>query len=559
MYSFCGKKWARAPEISDLAELQKIILQNRKLDSHEKIEKFLSPSFADLHDPFLMRGAKIAVEKILEKIRKKERILIFGDFDVDGISATTILVAALREIGAKISFRIPDRNKNSHGLKKFLIDEIATKNVKLIVTVDCGINDCAEISHAKNLGIETIVTDHHESKKNFFPHDAIAVLNPKQKNCNYPEKNLSGAAIAFKLISAIAEKFFEKNPEKIALFLEKFLEIAALGIVADCVEMTGENRILAKFGIEKLKFTKWDGIQKIFEKTGTEIENINEETIGFLLAPRLNAASRIDDVYVAANLFLGDESQNFARVEKLENLNEIRRELTENAVKKSLPQLQKNSPLNFFFDENWSPGILGLLAGRFAEKTEKPTIAATIRDDGKLAASCRAPGNFSIIEALQNCAEFLENFGGHRGAAGFLTDPKNKKKIHENLENFFKKNPQKKIPQPIDAFVSPEILNFELADFLNFLRPFGDQNPAPIFGLKSATVVDFAPLGKNKNHAKIWLEKNGQNLEFILFFGETILQKIAHEQRVDAIFSVSQNFFRGKKKLQFLLRDLREI
>jgi len=552
--SILGKIWNDAPLVTKNEELLNIILKNRGLVEHESIQSFLQPSLQDLHDPFAMKGVKEAIFRIKTAFSKKERIVVFGDFDADGITSTVILTEGLKSLGGIVSYRIPDRNLHSHGLKKYFLDDLAKKNVKLVITCDCGINDKEEVDYAKSLGIDIIITDHHEPDEGKYPEKALAIINPKQKKCDYPEKNLSGAGIAFKLISALAEDILDED--EIAEFLEKFLEVCAIGLIADCVSLTNENRILTKFGLEKLKNTKWQGLKKLLESSDVNFENINEEIINYKIAPKLNAASRIGDVLVASQLFLGEDAEHFRRIEILENWNETRQKMTEKALKESFEQINEKNNFQFFFHKDWLPGVLGLICGRQAELLDQPVIAATVRHDGKITASCRAPNGFSIIKALHFSAEYFENFGGHDGAAGFLTMHENIENIKAKLLEYFSKysRPPKKIC--VDAFLEPEILNFDLSNFLNFLRPFGEGNPEPIFGFKDASIEKFSLIGKNKNHARININVANKPFEIMAFFCGNILEKIKINQRADFIFTITENIWKDKKRLQLKLVDI---
>jgi len=562
MTSFSGKTWQLAPDVVRIEKAIEILLKNRKLETYDVIRNFLNPRLHDCHDPFEMFGMEKSINRILRAIENGERIMIFGDFDTDGIASTVILVDALRTLGAKISYRIPDRNRDSHGLKKYFIDEIATKNVKLIITCDCGINDAEEVSHAANLGIDVIVTDHHEPCESQFPIDATAVLNPKMQLCEYPEKNLSGSAIAFKLISAIGSVVFEKSQKKLQNFCEKYLEIAAIGIIADCVKLTGENRVLVKFGLKKLQKTSWKPLQKMLARERIDPKNVDTETIGFFIAPRLNAASRIGDVLVASELFLASDNCHERRIDQLEKWNEIRRERTESAVRESRDQVRPNAPFQFFCNKNWIPGILGLIGGRFCEEFDTPIVVATIRDDGLLAASCRAPDGFSMINALRSCpSNLFISFGGHEGAAGFLAEPWNFQKIRDCLDDHFSKFNRLDPKIKIEMFLSHEICNEkseELCDFLKNLAPMGEGNQNPIFAVRNAKILDFSVIGKNKNHAKITVEIGKKQFDFVNFFHGDFCEKIRTGMEIDLAFTISENFFKKRRRIQFRIVDARQ-
>jgi single-stranded-DNA-specific exonuclease len=407
--SWNKKNWASSPTIQNLDQLEALLLTNRNLIDHDTIQAFLHPALTDLHDPFMIKGMNDAVYRMLRAIDHGERIIVFGDFDTDGITSTAILVQALRDMGATVSYRIPDRNTQSHGLKKSHIDEIASKQTTLIITCDCGINDRDAISYAREKNIDVIVTDHHESNEERFPSDAIAVLNPRVLGCQYPEKNLSGAGIALKFVMALGSKKFQGDD--LMDFLEKFFEICAIGLIADCVNLSGENRIIAKFGLEKMHQTSWEGLRRLLTHCRIDPRNIDEQTVGFTIAPRLNAASRIGDVLVATQLFLGEDDLHAGRITKLNQLNQIRREMTQQAYRQSTSQVREGAAMQFLFHQNWNPGILGLLAGRYSEELDVPVVAASIRADGLLTASGRAPVGYQMATALQAQKSLFIHFG----------------------------------------------------------------------------------------------------------------------------------------------------
>jgi single-stranded-DNA-specific exonuclease len=553
---FRNSFWQEAPEISNFTELKKIIFHNRGLRTDLEISDFFTPELVKLHNPFLFSQMRKAVDRIFLAIKNKERIMIFGDFDADGITSTTILTVGLRELGAEVSYRIPDRNRDSHGLKTHFIDEFQEENVGLIITCDCGTNDAEEVAYAKKLKIDTIITDHHESDLFRYPKDAIACLNPRIKGETYPEKQLSGSAVAFKLISACAVEVFPTK--EVDIFLEKFLEMAAIGVIADCVDLLGENRILAKLGLSKIKGTDWSGLRKLLDRANIDLRNISAETIGFTIGPRINAASRIGDVYIASELFCGDEEKHFERLDYLEEFNLLRQKLTEEAVLKAKSQIREDASSQFFFNKDWIPGVLGLLCSRYVSVFDCPVFAATIREDGLLTASCRASAGFSIIEALNANAELFHKFGGHNGAAGFLADPKNLKEIEEKLNLFFAENNKKEIPVSVDAFLSSDLLKIETMDFLNNFAPFGKGNENPVFGIKNARVYDFQTMGKNKNHGRIFLDFEDEKIELIAFFCTDLLEKIEIGKKYDFLFTMATNFWRGEERIQFRFFDVRE-
>ncbi len=556
--SFSHKIWKFSSEetIFDLSQLQSLLLKSRGLTHHEDIQKFLEPSLQDLISPWAMNGMKKAVERIIRAIETQERIVVFGDFDTDGITATVILVHTLKTLGANVSYRIPERNTDSHGLKNHLLDELAQRNVSLVITVDCGINDAPEVEYAAKRGIDIIVTDHHEPEESAFPEAAIAVINPKGGKNGNTFKDLSGSAVAWKLAAAIAEKR-ATNEDQLSSLLNPILEIAAIGIIADCVPLVEENRILAKFGIEKMKQTPWKGLLHLLEETGTPLEKITEDTIGFVIAPHLNAASRIGDVLIAAQLFLGKEEENGVRVQTLREWNSSRRSLTEDSVREAKIQVRQDAPFQIFYNETWKPGILGLLASRYSQQLGVPVIACTKRADGKISASCRAPEPYSIIHGLRTAESFLERFGGHAGAAGFLMEASQFEKLRNSLDTHFSELDIGALPQRIDAWISPELLHWELLDFLKFFAPFGIGNPLPVFGIRNVTITNIRPIGAQKNHIKLKGTIDGEELEFIAFFAGHILEQVHVGDHIDIALTLGENEWNGEQTLQLRVEDMR--
>ncbi len=557
MTSFLNKQWAEAPSVSDMQDLINLLIKSRGLESEKHEKSFLNPSLADQHNPYRMHSMEVAVNRILEAIVKKERIMIFGDFDADGITSTVILAGGLREMGALTSYRIPNRAEDSHGLKDYLIDEIATKNVQLLITCDCGINDKHEVSHASKLGIDVIVTDHHEPDPEYFPDEALAILNPKLEHCNYPEDQLSGAGIAYKLISALAEKRIP-NLKQGDKFLHKYLEVCAFGLIADCVPMTGENRILTKFGLNAMKNSQWPGIKGLLKNTNTAEAGIDEETIGFVLAPRINAASRMGDVLQASQLFLGNQNLNDKRIAELERLNDMRRDFTDLAFAECLSRVEEDAPCQFFVDESWNPGILGLIAGKFADQLKVPVIAARINEDGTMSGSCRAPQGYSVISALRECDDIFEKYGGHDGAAGFSTKYIYLSRLKETLKKYFRDTQVEQIDTSIVAFIDSYALNFDLLDFTKQLGPYGIDNPMPIFGIEEAEINDFFQMGKTKSHLRLELKIGKDQQQFVGFFLGHLYEELKIGKKVDVLFTIGENYWGDERKLQCRLVDVRE-
>ncbi len=566
--SFSGKKWTNRKDVSKQEALFDFLLENLNVPKSE-LPSFFSPHFSHLHDPWIMSGMKNAISRILHALKNKERIMIFGDFDTDGITSTVILVSALREMGADVSYRIPHRKLDSHGLKKNILDEIFSKKVSLVMTCDCGINDTEELAYARTLGMDTIVTDHHEPDPTIHTREAIAVLNPRLKECLYPEKNLSGAGIAFQVVNALWDAFlisldgdqkilFLKKYHSKEHFLKKYLELAAIGLIADCVPLRGENRIFAKLGLEQLKSTQWPGLRLMMQQAQIDVRTIDAETVSFVLAPRLNASSRIGDVMKATELFLGTEKNHQLRLAQLEIFNEKRKHLTSLSFQKSLDQIHENASCQILRDDTWDLGVLGLLASRHTEHLRVPVIAAALRKDGFLAASARAPLGYSLIRAFQEHASLFHTFGGHDLAAGFVAKPSLFLEIQTALSVYFQSfSAVRQHEIFVSAFLNPALFHFDLVDFLRLLGPFGAGNDRPIFGIRRVKIVDYTSVGTHRNHIKFTFSRDKKFFNSIAFFAENFLSYIQIDDTVDIAFTLSDSYWNGQRRLEIRIVDMR--
>ncbi|HEY5713925.1 MAG TPA: single-stranded-DNA-specific exonuclease RecJ, partial [Candidatus Gracilibacteria bacterium] len=538
-----------------LESLKKALIESFEVPLSAIDQVFLDPEIQHLHDPFLMSGMDKAVAKIREylpqisniKDQKSKRIMIYGDFDTDGVTSTIILVQALTQLGAVVSYRIPDRTSHSHGLKKEIIDEIVEKQVGLLITCDCGINDHEEVAYAVSKGLEVIVTDHHDPDPKRFPREALAVVNPLLDHCAYPDQNLSGAGIALKLVQALLDP----------CELEPYLEMAAMGIIADCVPLRGESRIIAKLGLEALKDTGWEGLRSFFIEQEIDPDAINEETVAFHLAPRINAASRLGDVMMATQLFLGEPSKIDARWGYLHNLNEKRKVLTDQTLQEALEQVDETAACQIVFAPHWRQGILGLVASRISEKYTQPVLAVRQVDEYLVSGSCRAPEGFSMIEALRANEDLLLQYGGHAGAAGFTCKLSNLRTLEQRLKDYFAAQNIEKAALSLAALVNIEVLNMELVDFLNRLAPFGMGHQKPILGIEGLQILSVQPMGQSGDHFRLTGSKDDQVVELVGFFKGDWITQITPGEIHDVAFTVGDNYFQGERKIQLKLEDIR--
>ncbi len=566
--SLLGKRWIlknRDPE----QKLIDKIMANRGLEQSDLIATFFSDK-EEFLDPFLMKDMKKAVERITKAIAEKERIIVYGDYDVDGITGTTILVKTLARLGALVSYRIPHRFDDGYGLHDKYIDECASIGAKLIITVDCGISCAPQIAKANTLGIDTIVTDHH-TIPDILP-QAYAILHPLQSDCPYPFKGLTGSAVAFKFASALLQSL---SPDAHLEFLESLTDLASFGTVADCGPLIGENRTIVKRGLKAFKRTRWTGLRHMKQLAKIDDNEIDTTTIGFKLAPRINAAGRIDHPYVALQLLLREEDDTRTRAlaEKLESLNVQRQEMTRRAIDEAMkfykPQYHKH--LFIAHSKDWHTGILGLIASRAVNTFGCPAIILQDRGD-MLVASARSIDGCNITDLIGSQAQNLVTFGGHAAAAGFSVS---KEKLHI-VEREFYKTAQKLWGSEsggftptlgLDCEVAHHELTVENALLIEKMQPFGIGNEKPLLALRNAIVTEISLIGKQHNHARLTImpQRSAGSSGPVpvpitgIFFSapEKILRRqIPNDAPVSIACNLELNRFRGKTTLQLMVTDV---
>lgn len=504
---------------------------------------FSDASLSDLHDPFLFEDMKKAAERLHHAVKTRQRIWVYGDYDVDGTSGASLLIHALRSLGAEVSYRVPHRLNEGYGLHKHYVDEAAQNKVAIIITVDCGISCKKEIDYAESLGINVIITDHHTVPT--AKPSAFSILHPQLSS--YPFKHLSGSGVAFKLAQALL------RDEKMIAAL---IDLASLGTVADCVPLIGENRSIVKLGLKQLAHTKWEGLRAILESSGNLYNTeFTTETIGFQIGPRINAAGRMDTPMWAIQTLLasGPAAKKFAK--KLEELNHNRRNLTSKIFDEALRKINGEEEIIIAEGEGWSSGLVGLIAGKIQEKFSRPTLILDDRGD-RLIGSARSVAGFNVIEAITRASALLEHFGGHEMAAGFKLKKSNyadfKKILTESAKTHFAKNPpQKKLELETELFA--EDLNLESSDKIESFAPFGVGNPKPVFLLQNAEIINLKTIGKNAEH-----------LKFSLKFGQKIHSGVAFKMAPEAAnlqnskklaVQLEKNEWQGRADLQVKLVD----
>ncbi len=560
--SLLNRNWKLKPHDETLNIIQNILI-NRGITDQDDVNAYLNPSYKKgFHNPFLMKDMDKAVERVKEAVAKNERIIVFGDYDVDGISGTAVLVNALKQIGANVSYRLPHRVKDGYGLSTKFIDEFVEKGVGLIVTVDCGISCGGEISYAKEKGIDVIITDHHTIPEN-PPTDAYATLHPKQEDCPYPFKGLTGSGVAYKLASALITDNFtgQEKDEK----LYQLLDLASLGTVADIGPLLGENRIIVKYGLEALGKTKWKGLKLLLDQAGIdEGQKLDVSTIGFKIGPRINAAGRIDHPYRALKMLLheGDDESGKEIAGQLEELNTQRQQMVFEALEEAFEMVAETAEekkILIVWSPEWHMGILGLIAGKLTERYGIPTIAMQ-EFEGHLVASFRSNEKFNAVEALNNTSHLLDHYGGHFQAAGFNVKKDNFKQFIEEMEAYANEKLQHTEPDHdflIDADLTNMEINEQFMRLLSQMEPYGYGNEKPLFLIRNVHLEEIKKVGKEKKHLHFQSRIGQQRYSTIAFkFGE--YQDLLHSfPDVDLAFYLDKNIWNGKEYTQLQVADIR--
>ncbi|MDD2565510.1 MAG: single-stranded-DNA-specific exonuclease RecJ [Candidatus Gracilibacteria bacterium] len=533
----------------DNINIKEILVSNRKILQKDE-EVFFSPSYKDLFDPSLLNGTGIATERILKAIENKERVVVFGDYDVDGVSSTAMLVRFFHEIGIDVSYRLPHRVTDGYGLKKYFIDDLSKNNVKLIVTVDCGTRDIEVVNYSNSLGIDVIITDHH-SVPDIIPENVIALINPKKLDSTYPNKDLSGSGVAFKLLHAISLKIHTLKETEI--FLKNYIDFAMLGTVADCMPLIGENRVIAYLGLKQLKNSKSHGLKRLIE--GSDPDNLDGDVVGFKIGPKLNAAGRMDTPYKALKVLLAGENNLDEALEEIENLNAKRKISTEKFALEAYKNIDNSKNVLFFESDNIEHGIIGLIAGRLCEAFNK--IAIVFKNDGeKLVGSARGPNHTSIVEIFEQMPELFEVFGGHKQAAGFTITKNNLDKLKEKLENTVTEIVKDIDIQRIINIESEIELNnvsFDTIKLIESFRPFGFGNNKPLFIIKDIIFDRIEYLGKDKKHLKFFI--NGKNIEFKAFGLGEHYELLNKKDSIGIIFEIEKNVWNSRETLSLNIKD----
>ncbi len=531
------------------------ILMNRGITEPDT---FIHPTEQALLDPFLMKGMDKATKRIIEAMDKGEKIAIYGDYDVDGITSTAIMVRFLRSHKADVMYYIPDRLEEGYGINKGAIDKIAESGVTLLITVDCGITAVGEICYAKEKGIDTIITDHHECKDE-IP-DAYCLLNPKQPDCPYPFKKLAGVGVAFKLLQALTIKMRFHMRE----LIEEYVDLVAIGTVADVMPLVGENRIIVKRGLELLSYTMNKGVRALAEIAEINLSNVQTGTIGFMIAPRINAAGRMGDPRCAVELLLATDDMTARRyAEQLNNENRERQE-TEISILEEALEMIENTPsykddyVLVLSHDQWHHGIIGIVASKISERFHKPCILiSTDETAGK--GSGRSIRSFNLFKALEHCQDTLLKFGGHDLAAGLSVAPGQIDAFREKINEYAKSSLTEEDFMPLlylDSELPAPYINMNTAERLSVLEPYGMGNASPLFFARKMMVSQIRSLSEGK-HVKLTLRSGEFSIDAVGFNMGELNETLKNDDIIDIAFNLDINIYRGMRQLQVLLKDVK--
>ena len=531
------------------------LMVNRHIDVDEG-RRFLQGSLSDLLDPFALKDMDVAVSLVQETIEKHKPIVIYGDYDVDGITATSVLYRFLKMLGADVTYYIPERQSEGYGLNLEALEHLIERETSLVITVDCGISSY-DIVEAVRDRIDMIITDHHTAP-DLIPR-AKAVINHKQKDCPYKDKNLSGVGVAFKLCQAL---WLTKHGE---WYLDD-LDIVALGTVADVVPLVGENRIIVKAGLEKMNSQPNLGIKKLIDVAGLHERTITSGHIGFTLAPRLNAAGRVTHATRAVELLVTDDGDIAEAIaEELNETNRERQELERNIHELAridvANQGHKADYVTVVAGEGWHPGVIGIVASRLVEEFYKPTLVISIHD-GVGKGSCRSIDGFNIYDALKSCEDLLLQFGGHSAAAGFSIDAQRIDELRERLTEYCKKivTAEEYIPVvAIDAELPVDDIDVDIIDRVSALEPYGMANSTPVFAVMEATVQDIMLMGQLKNHCKVIFATSNGTVDAIAWNRPDLFKSIFVGSVVKVAFSLQKNEWQGMVSPQLMIQAIEPL
>lgn len=539
------------------------LLENRGFAGAASAAEFLEPQYAGLHDPFLFKDMRKACERIWQAIENSEKILIYSDYDADAITANAVVYRGLQALGAAAEIYIPDRFTEGYGLNPEAFEKIKAAGVSVVITVDCGTNSTLEAEICKTAGIDLIITDHHELTG--AQPRAFALINPKLPGEQYPYHEITGVGVAFKLVCGIFS-YRERHP--LPEGYEKwFLDLVAIGTVADCHSLLGENRILVKYGLKVLAKTKWTGLAALLEASGLKDKalsgGLDTYVLGFVIAPRINAAGRIEHASIAFDLLATDDRAKAAELAaRLEQLNSRRQALTENVMSEARIQLEQISDRKILLaaGSDWPKGVVGLVAGKLVEEFARPVL---VLEKGELecTGSARSISSFNVVDALASARHVLVRFGGHAAAAGFTLKTEHVEVFYKSLLDYAEANmPDGEAAKilELEAELAPEEINLDNLAAIEKFEPFGVDNLRPRFALCNAEVVGFTAVGKDQKHLQLTVAARGKQFKCIGFGFGKAAAGLRLGDKIDLAFEFLGEVWNGAKLLKLKLVDFRK-
>ena len=553
IYETDDEKIEELKEKYKLNDLLATILVNRGIDNEEKIRQFLEPTRQDFYNPYLMKDMEIAVERIVKAIENQEKVIIYGDYDVDGITSTTVLKKFLKDLGLEVSYYIPNRLNEGYGLNNKAIEKIVNEGYSLMITVDCGISAIEEIDYANSLGLETIVTDHHEPGE-VLP-KALAVVDNKRKDSTYPFRDLAGVGVAFKLTQALGMKLELKEEAYL-----KYLDIVCVGTISDIVPLVDENRVITKLGLLLVRQTKNMGLKSIINTSG--YNKIDSNTISFGVAPRINACGRMGKAEEALELLLSTDIYEVNELtKKLNEHNRERQEIEKSIYESAVEKIEKNH-----LDENrtivvggedWHHGVIGIVSSKITDMYFKPSILLSFEENGTGKGSGRSIPGFDLHQALTKCQDTLEKFGGHSMAVGVTIKKENLEKFREEFEKVAAEEKTENIVPilNVDSKIDLNSVDKDVIESLKALEPFGEANKMPIFAFKNLRIDSIRALSEGK-HLKLTLKEDNIIINAIGFNMGELAEEYRIGDKIDVAGVLEINTFNGVDNLQINIKDV---
>ncbi|WP_165006723.1 MULTISPECIES: single-stranded-DNA-specific exonuclease RecJ [unclassified Enterococcus] len=521
------------------------LLWQRGYREEEELQRFLYPKEQKLYDPYLMHDMDKAISRIQEAVINGEKILVYGDYDADGITSTTVMKETLELLGAEVETFLPNRFEHGYGPNQSVYQEKIESGTQLIITVDNGVAGNEAVAYAQNAGVDVIITDHHELP-NELP-DAYAIVHPRHPDGHYPFPDLAGVGVAFKVASAL----LEEPPAE-------FLDLVAIGTIADLVSLKDENRTLAALGIDAIRHTERIGLQALIEESGVKVKEADETSIGFAIAPRLNAIGRMGDPNPAVDLLATfDEEEAAVQAKKLNTINEERKAIVDQITQEALLMVNDENHVHLLAKEGWHEGVLGIVAGKIMNQTGKPALVLSLKEDGTAKGSGRSVDALNLYEMLDEMRELFTYFGGHHAAVGLTMPQENISLLQEKMNDYVVQHAIDLTKGPamaVDEVLLPQDVTVELIDELKRLAPYGTENPVPQFLFRQVTAENVKKIGANQQHLKFTINNSDGQLDAVAFgFGDQENELL--NDQVDVVGKLSINEWNGRKKPQVMVTD----